>query len=319
MRLNNALLSLLLASCATFANAQTYRIGVLWAGMPRDGVDQSFVGQLRALGYEEGKNLIIDSLYAEWKPARFPEMAQEIVRRKPDLIFAPTGGAAAAAKNATRTVPIVFAIVPDPVGQGLVASLARPGGNLTGSSNVQTGLTRKRMQLLREALPGLTRTGLIYDPADQVALDQASEARKAAAELNVRLHEHKANRPEDFEKAFDALTRERAQAVFITGSLTSYNQARRIAELALKHQLPTMTADSKYVEEGALMSYGVSIPALYAKAATYVDRILKGTKAAELPVEQADRFEMLINTRTAEALGLSVPQTVILRADRVIQ
>lgn len=318
-RFNILAFALFLASFAAVTNGQTNRVGVLWAGSPKDGLNQSFVTQLRALGYEEGKNLVIESLYADWNAARFPQMAEEIVRRKPDIIFAPTGGGAAAAKNATRAIPIIFAIVPDPVGEGLVASLARPGGNVTGSTNVQTGLTPKRIQLLQEVIPRLVRVAIIYDAADKVATDQANEARKLAAELKLQLYAYEANSLGQFQKTFDRLAQERVQAVLIAGSLASYNLAKPIAELAIKHRLPTMTVDRKYVEDGALISYGVNIPALYAKAATYVDRVLKGAKPADLPVEQADRFEMLINMKTAQALGLNISQSIALRADRIIQ
>lgn len=313
------MLALFFASFAAAANSQTYRIGALWAGSQKDGLSQAFVQQLEKLGYQEGKNLVIESLYADWNPARFSEMAKEMVRRKPDLIFAPTRGAAEAAKNATHTIPIVFALAPDPVAEGLVASLARPGGNVTGSSNIQTGLTAKRVQLLQEVIPRVNRVGLIYDAADKVARDQADEVRKTAMELKIQLYAYEANKPAEYQRAFDALAKRRAQAVFITGSVTSYNQAKAIAELALKYRLPTMNADRKYVEEGGLLSYGVDILALYRKAATYVDRILKGAKPADLPVEQADRYETLINMKTARALGLDVPRPLLTRIDQVIE
>ena len=318
-RLSGIALALVLALIASGSVGQTYRVGVLWAGSQKDGVSQPFMNQLKLLGYEEGKNLVIESRYAEWNPERFPQMAHEIVRRKPDIIFAPTNGGALAARDATQTIPVIFAIVPDPVSQGLVASLGRPGGNVTGTTNVQTGLTPKRMQLLQELVPRLTRVGIIYDATDKVAMDQAKEARKAAADLKLQLYAYEANSLAGFQKTFDTLTKERAQAVLITGSLASYSATKAIAELAIKHRLPTMSADRKYVEDGALISYGVDIPALYAKAATYVHRVLKGARPADLPVEEADKFEMVINMRTARALGVNVPSSIALRADQIIQ
>lgn len=313
-----ALVAVQLVAQAQPAN-KVHRIGALWPGSHKDGPSQAFVQQLKALGYEEGRNLVIESLYAEWKPARFAEMAREILSRKPDLIFAPTRGAAEAAKKETRTVPIVFALAPDPVGAGLVASLARPGGNVTGTSNIQTDLTAKRIQLLQEAIPRLAKLAVIYDASDKVATDQVSEARDATAKLRVQLYAYEANKPDEYERAFEALAKERVQAVFISGSITSYNLARTIAELAFKYRLPTMNTDRKYVEEGGLMSYGVDISALMRQAATYVGRILQGANPAALPVEQVDRYETVINVKSARVLGLAIPQNVLFRADRVIE
>lgn len=298
---------------------RTYRIGALWTGSQRDGPSEPFVLQLKALGYETGKNLVIESLYADWKPARYPEMAQEIVRRKPDLIFAPTRGAAEAAKKATRTIPIVFALAPDPVGEGLITSLSRPGGNVTGSSNIQTGLTAKRLQLFLEVKPGLGQIAAIYDPADKVASDQADELQKAANELKIQVRALQANNLDEYQLAFEVVGKLRIQAVFITGSVASFNHRKAIASLAIKHRLPTMNTAREYVQAGGLISYGPELAALYRQAATYVDRILRGAKPADLPVEQPNVFEMLVNRKTARALDLRIPQSVLLRADRVIE
>jgi putative ABC transport system substrate-binding protein len=246
-------------------------------------------------------------------------MAQEIVRRKPDIIFAPTNGAALAARSTTQSIPVIFATVPDPVGQGFVASLSRPGGNMTGTTNVQTGLTPKRIQLLGEIIPRLSRVAIIYDPLDKVATDQASEARTAAAELKLQLRIYEANNLDAFRQTFDTLKKEHVQAVLVAGSLASYDLSKAIAELGIKYRLPTMNTDRKYVEDGALISYGVSLPALLAKAATYVDRVLKGAKPADLPVEQPDKFEMVLNLRTAKALGITIPHSVTVRADQIIR
>jgi putative ABC transport system substrate-binding protein len=318
-RLRLAAFACALAFVATAAIAQTYRIGVLSAGTRDDGISPSFLDQLRKLGYEEGKNLVLETRYADWNPAKFGELAQDLVRLKPHVIFAPTNSGARAARDATRAIPIIFAIVPDPVGEGLVATLARPGSNVTGTSNVQTGLTPKRIQLLQEVIPSLARLAIIYDGGDKVAVDQLNEARKTAAELRLHLSAYDAQKLPALQKAFESASKDRVQAVLIAGSLTTYHMAKPIAELATKHRLPTVSPDRRYVEEGALISYGVDIGALYAKAATYVHRVLNGARPADLPVQEADKFEMLVNMRTANVLGVTIPQSVALRADRTIQ
>jgi len=310
---------LLLIACALAAglcHAQKYRIGALWPGSERN---EAFVQALTEAGYREGANLVIESLYADWQLRRLPALAEELVRRKPDLIFAPTNGAARAALGATRTIPIVFALAPDPVEAGLVASLARPGGNATGTSNIQTGLTAKRLQLLEEAVPGLQRVGAIYDPDDSVSADQMRELQAAARELKLQMHAIQANRLDEYERAFAAFRKLRIGAVFVTGSVASFRQRQAIAELAIHHRLPTMNAAREYVEAGGLVSYGPDLAVLYRQSAGYVDRILKGTRPADLPVQQPDRFETQVNLRTANAIGQQIPRSILLRADRVVE
>ena len=311
-------ISLLLAFTAAtcFCHAQTYRVGALWPGPERN---EAFVQALADAGYREGKNLVIESVHADWKLERFQELAQELVQRKPDLIFAPTRGTALAAQRATRTIPIVFALAPDPVESGLIASLARPGGNVTGTSNIQTGLTAKRLQLLDETVPGLQRIGAIYDSTDAVAKDQLRELQDSAAKSKRELHTIAANRVDEYERAFTGLRKLRVGAVFVTGSIASFRQREAIATLAKDQRLPTMFAAREYVEAGGLISYGPDLTALYWQSAGYVDRILKGARPADLPVQQPTKFEMLVNLKTAKALSLKVPQSILIRADRVIE
>jgi putative ABC transport system substrate-binding protein len=305
--------------------AKIVRIGYL--GFDRAGGDprmrEAFLQGLRDLGYVEGRNLVIEWRDAEGKPERLPALAAELVALKVDVIMT-TGGTrgALAAKQATRTVPIVFPVVGDPVAEGLVTSLARPGGNVTGLSAVSPELVGKSLELLKQAVPGVSRVAFLLKPdamPDRAKKDRLKAADVAARALGVRLQVVEARGPEDFDRAFSAMTRARADALAVLSTPVFDSERRRLVDLAAKNRLPTVYSYRNYVEAGGLMSYGPDLPDLFRRSATYVDKILKGAKPGDLPVEQPTKFELVINLRAAKALGLTIPQSVLARADQVIQ
>jgi putative ABC transport system substrate-binding protein len=276
---------------------------------------------LRERGYIEGQNIAIEYRYAEGKRVRLPELAAELVRLKVDIIVVAGGGNwVQAAKNATKTIPIVMVGVGvDPVKAGLVESLARPGGNVTGITNLETDLDGKRLELLKQSVAKLARVAVLYDPAvpvaRQVKKDLPAEAR--ALGLNIRLWEIRA--AEDLERVFAALNNERPDGLYASASLVITLNGKRIADFALKSRLPSTYSDRETVNAGGLMYYGADLADSYRRVATYVDRILKGAKPADLPIEQPTKFELLINLKTAKQIGLAIPQSVLFRADRVIK
>jgi len=284
---------------------------------------EAFVQELRELGYVEGRNLVIETRFAEGKLERFPALAAELVALKVDVIFAGGGTLSAlAAKQATRTLPIVFAAVVDPIASGVVTSLARPGGNITGLSNLAPELVGKGLELLTQAVPGLTRVAVLWHPGglgERTEQDQLKAAEVAARALGVRLQVVEARGPADIDRAFSEMTRARAGALTVLGSTMFNNERRRLADLAAKNRLPAVYPLREFVDAGGLMAYGANFADLFRRAATYVDKILKGTKPADLPVEQPTKFELVINLKTAKALGLTIPQSVLGRADEVIQ
>ena len=301
---------------------QVYRIGYLSAGSisatPRNR--EAFRQGLRELGWVEGQNIVIEYRYAELD--RLPSLAAELVSLKVDVIMTQTTIAALAAKQATRSIPIVFGAVSDPVATGLVASFARPGENVTGSSFFAPELVGKSMELLKEAVPGVNPVAILWQPTafaapQGKALLKAAEV--AAQTLGVRLQVVEARGPDDFERAFTEMTRARANALVVLTSATFPVARRSLVELAAMTRLPAIYPFREDVEAGGLMSYGPSVSDLFRRAATYVDKILKGTKPADLPVEQPTKFELVINLKTAKALGLTIPQTLLLRADQVIE
>jgi putative ABC transport system substrate-binding protein len=305
--------------------AKIVRIGYL--GFDRAGGDprmrEAFLQGLRDLGYVEGRNLVIEWRDAEGKPELLPALAAELVALKVDVIMI-TGGTrgALAAKQATRTVPIVFPVVGDPVAEGLVTSLARPGGNVTGLSAVSPELVGKSLELLKQAVPGVSRVAFLLKPdamPDRAKKDRLKAADVAARALGVRLQVVEARGPEDFDRAFSAMTRARADALAVLSTPVFDSERRRLVDLAAKNRLPTVYSYRNYVEAGGLMSYGPDLPDLFRRSATYVDKILKGAKPGDLPVEQPTKFELVINLRAAKALGLTIPQSVLARADQVIQ
>lgn len=303
-------------------SGKSWRIGFLSSGSLGSGPNENveaFREQLRSLGYIEGRNLSIEYRAAAGKEERLPEMAAELVRLKVDVIVTSATTTVLAAKHATSTIPIVIAGEADPVGNGLVASLARPGGNITGMSNLSTDLAGKRLQLLREVLPKTTRVALLaYKAADPMP-PFLKEMLAAAKQMGITLVVQRVNEAEAFATAFAVMQREHAQALVVQTSPFAFDHRDRIVELAAQHRLPAMFYSRGYVDVGGLMSYGPSLLDIYRRAAYYVDRIFKGAKPADLPVEQPTKFEMVINLKTAKALGLNVPQAVLLRADEVIK
>ncbi len=278
----------------------------------------AFVGAMRDLGYVLGQNLQIELRTAEGQLARFPALAAELVDLKVDVIFAPATPGAQAAKHATTTIPIVFAVTIDPVGDGLIASLARPGGNLTGMTSTSLELAAKRLELLREALPGVGRIGVLAYPGFAAAARSLVAMQEAARMLGVQLLPVEA-REDQFDAAFSELSRNRAGALVVLPHGMYFRERRVLAELAGKNRLPTMYEFRPYVDAGGLISYGADVLDLYRRAARYVDKILKGAKPADLPVEQPTKFELVINLKTAKTLGLTIPPSLVARADQVIE
>ena len=282
---------------------------------------EAFTDGLRQLGWVEGQNLILERRFSEGRQERFRELASELVRLKVDVIVTSGTPASVAAKAATTTIPIVMAVVIDPVGSGLVASLARPGGNITGNSWLGSALSAKRLELLKEAVPKVSRVATIFNPTNPAHQLALGEMQTTARRLGVTLQLQEITNPDDFEKAFAAITRSRPDALFtVTDPLYFPERERkRILEFAAKRRLPAMYEWREFVESGGLMAYGVNVRYLLRHAATYVDKILRGAKPADLPVEQPTKFELIINLKTAKALGQTIPPSVLARADEVIE
>ncbi|HEV8256344.1 MAG TPA: ABC transporter substrate-binding protein [Casimicrobiaceae bacterium] len=299
-----------------------YRIGYLSAPT-RESVKhvlEKFSQALRELGWVEGQNLIIEYRWAEGKIERLPDLAAELVRLKVDLIVAPAGSAALAAKNATSSIPIVMIFPSDPVEMGLVASLSHPGANVTGTTYAPgSGIFAKQLQILKEAIPRASRVAILWNPADPGSALQKRAVDAAARSLGIRLQHLEARGPEELNGAFAAMAREGAEALLLGGSSTFLVHRTRIAELAVKGRLPTMHNFREMVEAGGLMAYAINMTDFIGRSAMYVDKILKGAKPADLPVEQPTKFELVINLKTAKALRLTIPQSLLARADEVIQ
>jgi ABC-type uncharacterized transport system substrate-binding protein len=320
-----ALSALLFALCLP-AEAQqptkVPRIGYLNAVSPASVSDRiaSFRQGLRELGYVEGKNIVIESRYADGNLDRLPALAAELVRLKVEVIVSSGPTPTRSAKQATSTIPIVMAQDSDPIGNGFVASLAQPGGNITGLSTLAPELSGKRLELLKEIVPRLTRVA-VFGTSTQPGNAQAlKEVELAAAALGIKLQYLDVITPTDFDSAFRAARKAQADAVLMNVPSGIGNaQRKQIAELAIKSRLPATYQQSEYVEAGGLMSYGVSIDDLNRRAAIYVDKILKGRKPADLPVEQPKKFEFVVNLKTAKQIGLTIPPNVLARADRVIK
>jgi len=315
--------SLVLAPFAAEAQqvGKVYRIGMLdWrsAAFYAANIDAFRLG-LRELGYTEGQNFEIAYRSSDGRDERFPSLASELVGSKVDLILTRGTPASLAAKNATRTIPVVMASVGDPVGTGLVASLGRPGGNVTGLSALNVGIYAKRVELLRELLPRLTRIACLFNMGNPVLLLQWEEVQRAARSLGIQPQLLDVRRPEDLPRAFDAAAKEHAEALIVALDGLTMANLRPIAELAAKRQLPSIYSVREYADLGGLITCGWSDPHQYQRAATFVDKIFKGAKPADLPIEQPTKFELVINLKTAKAIGLTIPQTFLLRADQVIQ
>ena len=300
---------------------KVWRIGFLASGArPSDGAPPAALRQaLQELGYVEGTSISYLGRWAEVKKDRLPGLAAEMVGLKVDLIVALGAPAAEAAKEATSTIPIVIVNAGDPVGIGLIASLARPGGNVSGISDQATELSAKRLELLKEAMPNASNIAVLWNAGDRAMTLRYREIEKAARVLGVTIRPLGVREPDDFDVAFTAMTRDRPDALLlITDALTNLNR-KRILDFAAAHRVPAMYEFGSLVREGALMSYGPDLGDSYRRAAVYVDKILKGAKPSELPVEQPNRYYLLVNLTTAKALGLAIPQSVLLRADEVIQ
>jgi len=319
-----ALCALLVTLCASVQAQQLRRvprIGFLSSRSPDAEKSRlaAFQQGLQKLGYSAGKNILIEQRYAAGKFDRLPDLAAELVGLKVDVLVTTGTPAAHAAKNATSTIPIVIGNAGDPVGTGLVASLARPGGNVTGLSVLNTELSGKRLELLKEVVPTASRVAVLLNPANSINPLQLKEIQSAAPALGVTLHSLEVKGTDDIDRAFTAMKKERTGALIVLGDPLLETHRTRIAELAVKSQLPAIYSLAPYVEAGGLMSYGTNFDDLYRRAATYVDKILKGSKPADLPVEQPTKFEFVINLKAAKQIGLTIPPNVLARADRVIR
>jgi putative ABC transport system substrate-binding protein len=309
---------------------KVYRIGYLSPSSPSDperlaspfgerGL-AAFRQGLRELGYVEGENIAIEKRWAEGRFERLPDLAAELVRLKVDVIVSVVTQASLAAKHATRTIPIVMVAAGDPLGSGLVASLARPGGNVTGPSSMYSDLVGKQLEVLKEIVPKLSRVAVLWNPANAAWHAQMLKATGVAAPaLGLQVQLLEARGPDELEGAFAAMTRQHASALLVAVDVIFALHARRIADLAAKRHLPAMYGSSEHVEAGGLISYAPNIPDVFRRAATYVDKILKGAKPGYLPVEQPTKFELVINLKTAKALGLTIPPSLLARADQVIE
>ncbi len=282
---------------------------------------EAFIQGLRDLGYVEGRNLVIEYRSPEGKPERLPALAAELVALKVDVIVAAGTPQPLAAKQATRTIPIVFAGASDPVASGLVTSLARPGGNVTGLSLLLPELVGKTLEQLKQAIPGVNRVAVLWQPGlgERTEKDLLKGAEAAGRALGVRLQFVEARGPADFDRAFSDMTKARSDALTVLGSNMFLIERRRLVALAAKNRLPAVYPLREWVDVGGLMAYGANLADLFRRAATYVDKILKGAKPADLPVEQPTKFELVINLKTAKALGLTIPPSLLQRADEVIQ
>ena len=300
---------------------RVYRIGFLGTGAPAETEPrlEAFRQGLRDLGYVEGRDIAIEYRWAAGKVERLPAFAVEFVGLNVDVIVATSSPAALAAKNATRTMPIVFVTAADPVDSGLVAGIARPGGNVTGLSLLGPEIVARQLQLLKEVVPKASRMAVLSNPANSYTALLVTETEAAARSLGVRLQVLGVRGPDALDSAFSAVTKERPGALFVLFDPLLVGQRTRITEFANKNRLPAMYPHREYAETGGLMAYGVDLRDNFRRAATYVDRILKGAKPGDLPVEQPTKFELVINLKTAKALRLTIPPSLLLRADQVIE
>jgi putative ABC transport system substrate-binding protein len=306
------------------AEAQTtrnvHRIGYLSVTSEANGLRnlEALRAGLRAFGYIEGQNIMIEARWADGRIERLPLLAAELVRLPVNLLCTAGGQASGAAQQATSTIPIVFANVAFPIQSGLVASYPRPGGNITGVAFIGPEYG-KRLELLKEAYPKLSRVALIYNPDNPGSVLALQETQRWTTALGVRLEPHEFRGPDDFARVFRAITGKRPDAIMTTADSLLISYRTRIIDFAAKHRLPSMYPTREFVVSGGLMFYGGSIPEMFRHAAIYVDKILKGTKPADLPVEQPTKFDLVINLKTAKALGLTIPPSLLGRADEIIQ
>jgi putative ABC transport system substrate-binding protein len=320
------MLALVILTAPLIAEAQqpmhVHRIGALSGGGPTPGRDpfvEAFLEGMRALGYVEGQHLVLEYRGAAGQHERLPALAAELVQRKPEVIVTQGTPAALAAKDATTTIPIVMVGVADAVGSGLVASLARPGGNITGLSLLTPETVGKQLEFLKDVLPTVSRVAVLSNPANPAHALLVRAVDVAAQRLGVQLHRVEARGPDAFDSAFAAMTSAHAGALLVLADTLFFEHRRRLAELAATSRLPTMYNFRPHVEAGGLISYAASPPDGWRRGATYVDKILKGAKPADLPVEQPTKFDLVINLKTAQALGITMPPSLLLLADEVIQ
>ncbi|PYM91094.1 MAG: ABC transporter substrate-binding protein [Candidatus Rokuibacteriota bacterium] len=313
-------LSFVLAPLAaeTQQTGKVARVGVLLFGTPAaDPNLAAFVSGLRDLGYVEGRNLAFEYRSAEGRPERVRELALQVASLKPDVIVVLGGDMVPFVKDATSTTPVVMLTSQDPVEAGVITSFGRPGGNLTGVAFVSSETAGKRLQFLKEAIPSLTRVAVLWNPEHPDG--EYRDIETASRRLGIHVQSLEARRPEDFDGAFQSVTRARAQALMVVSSRFMNLSRSRILEFVSKQRIPLVTGWGPWVRVGGFLSYGPDLDALVTRAASHVDKILKGTKPADLPVEQPTKFELVINMKTAKALGLTIPQTLLLRADQVIE
>jgi putative ABC transport system substrate-binding protein len=295
-----------------------FRLGVLLYSTPRgDPNNEAFQRGMSDLGYVDGQNIVFEYRFADGRPERLPELASDLVRLNPDMIFALGGDVAPSARKATQTIPIAFAVSTDPVRSGLVASLARPGGNATGVTFLLDDLAGKRLVLLKEAAPQISRVAVLFNP-DHVD-NELREVERAAVALGVKLHLAEIRRSSDLEGALDAALQAAVDALYVVSSRQTVANIARITEFATRNRLPLAGGWGAWAQAGALISYGPNVGEMVHQSTVYVDKILKGANPAELPVQQPVRFELLINFKTAKALGLAIPESFLLRADKVIE
>jgi putative tryptophan/tyrosine transport system substrate-binding protein len=317
------LVAVVLLAVAVIAEAQqpgkVSRIGYVSGSSGFGPREEALQQGLRDLGYVEGQNITIEWRFADGQQDRLPKLVDELVHLKVDTIVTEGARVTRAAKNTTKTIPIIMGSDGDPIGDGHVASLARPGGNITGLATLITGLSGKRLEVLKEAIPGISRVGVIWNPESPPSAAGFKEAQIAAQALGLQLQSFEVRAPTDFEGAFQAATKGRVRALTVLSDSLMFSNRTRILALVAKHKLPTMHTQSLWAEDGGLMSYGTNLPDLFRRAATYVDKILKGAKPADLPVEQPTKFDFVINLKTANQIGLTIPPNVLARADRVIK
>ncbi len=303
--------------------AKVWRIGFFYFGSRQSAMDtgryQLFLQGMRELGYVEGKNFVIEARFADGVNQSLPGLAAELVESKVDVIVTTGSPANIAAQRATRTIPIVVTVSSDPIGEKLAASLARPGGNVTGLSSVNVDVVQKHVELLATTLPRLLRIAVLLNPDNAGHAPMLENIRGAAQRTDKQVQVVRAGTTEEIERGFAAMTSGRADALIILGDTFFLQQIRQIAGFALKRRLPSIATIPEYAEAGGLMSYGSNITAGFRRAATYVDKILKGAKPGDLPIEQPTTYELVVNSRTAKALGIAIPQELLLRADKVIE
>jgi putative tryptophan/tyrosine transport system substrate-binding protein len=298
--------------------AKVYRVGVLRGDSVPNPSVETFQQAMRDLGYVEGRNIVIEYRYAAGKLDLLPKLAEELVRLNVDVIWA-FGPAVSHAKKATQTIPIVISNVGDPIGLGFVASLAKPGGHITGLTTLSPDLSGKRLEVLKEVIPKLSRVAFFGNSNAPANTQVLRETELAAAPFGLQIQYLEVQRAEEIEPAFKALGNGRAQALLLQRNPLTANHHERVVELALKSRLATLYADREFVEAGGLISYGADYIFMYRRVAHYVDKILKGTKPADLPIEQPTKFELVINLKTAKQIGLTIPPAVLARADKVIK